>query len=47
MSDKVCDEIAYPLSNLNGATVEVWKWISNFIKHILMGVTTYPCWDLS
>ena len=24
------DEIIYPFPNLNGATVEVWEWISNF-----------------
>ena len=28
---KVCDEITYPIPNFNGATVEVWEWISNFI----------------
>ena len=30
---KVCDEIIYPLPNFNGATVEVWEWISNLILH--------------
>ena len=29
MPHKVCDEIAYPLPNFNGATVKVWKWTSN------------------
>ena len=27
------DEITYPFLNFNGATVEVWNWISNFISH--------------
>ena len=26
---KVCDEIIYPFTNFNGATIEVWEWISN------------------
>ena len=26
------DEITYPFSNFNGATVEVWEWINNFIR---------------
>ena len=30
---KVWDEITYPFPNFNGATVEVWDWISNFIPH--------------
>ena len=30
---KMCDEITYPFPNFNGCTVEVWKWISNFIPH--------------
>ena len=25
--------ITYPFPNFNGATVEVWEWISNFISH--------------
>ena len=29
------DEITYPFLNVNGATVEVWEWISNFIPHLL------------
>ena len=28
----MCDEITYPFINLNGATVEVKEWISNFIS---------------
>ena len=44
---KMWDEINYPFLNFNGATVEVWEWISNFIPHITGHVITYPCWDLS
>ena len=25
--------ITYPFPNLNGCTVQVWEWISNFIPH--------------
>ena len=44
---KMWDEINYPFLNFNGATVEVWEWISNFIPHITGHLITYPCWDLS
>ena len=27
------------------ATVEVWKWLSNFISHFTGYMVTYPCWD--
>ena len=47
MPGKVWDEITYPFSNFNGATVEVCKWISNFIPHFIMDVITCPCWDWS
>ena len=40
------DEITYPFSNFNCATVEVCEWMSNFIKHFTEHVVTYPCWDL-
>ena len=33
------------LPNFNGTTVEVWKWISNFIPHFIGYVLAYPCWD--
>ena len=33
MRIKMWDEIAYPFPNFNGATVEVWKCVSNFIPH--------------
>ena len=47
MPSKVCDEITYPIRNLNGAAVEDWGWISNFTQHFIMDVITYPWWDLS
>ena len=28
---KMCDENTYPSSNCNGAAVEVWEWVSDFI----------------
>ena len=34
------DEITYPFSNFNGATVEVWEWISYFIPHFTRHVIT-------
>ena len=41
----VWDEITYPFLNFNGATVEVWELISNFIPHFTEHMVTYPCWD--
>ena len=35
---KVWDEITYPFPNFNGATVEVWEWISNFIARCVLDV---------
>ena len=29
------DEITCPFPNFNGCTIEVWKWIRNFIRHFL------------
>ena len=44
------DAIIYPLPNFNGATIEVWQWISNFIPHfkwiklhIQAGIEVKPC----
>ena len=37
----VWDEITDPSPNFNGATVEVWEWISNFIPHFTGYVITY------
>ena len=45
MPCNVWDEITYPFLNFNGCTVEVQEWISNFIPHFIMDVTTYPRWD--
>ena len=33
-------EITYPFPNFNGATVEVWKWIGNFISYFSVYVIT-------
>ena len=41
------DEIAYAFRNFNGAAVEVWEWIGNFIPHFSEHMITYPCWDYS
>ena len=40
MLSKVWDEITYSFSNFNGATVEVWEWISNLISDITVHVVT-------
>ena len=40
---KVWDEITYPFPNFNGAAVEVWEWLSNFIPHFTRYVITYSC----
>ena len=45
MPTKVWNKITYPFQDFNDATVEVWKWIRNFIPHLIMDVITYPCWD--
>ena len=42
---KVWDEFTYPFPNFNGATVEVWEWISNFVPRVIIGVINYSCWD--
>ena len=38
----VLEEITYPFSNFKNCTVEVWKWISDFILHIIFNVITDP-----
>ena len=38
------DEIIYPFLNFNGATIEVYEWISKFIPYFTGHVITYP-WD--
>ena len=47
---KMWDEITYPFLNFNGATVEVWEWMNNFIPHfsgmwllIHSGIKAKPC----
>ena len=42
MTNKVWDEITYPFPNFNGAAVEVWEWMSNFIT-LHWPAITYPC----
>ena len=39
---KVWDEITYRFTTVNGAAVEVWKWINNFIPHLTGHVLSYP-----
>ena len=34
MPNKVLYEIEYPFPKFNGATVEVWELISNFMPHL-------------
>ena len=43
VSSKVWDEITYAFPNFNGATIEVWEWISNSTSHFIMDLITYPC----
>ena len=44
MPSKMWDDNTYPFSNLNGCTIEIWKWIRNFIPHFIKDIITYPCW---
>ena len=37
------DDITYPFPNHNGATVEVWQWLSEFIPRFTEHVIIYPC----
>ena len=34
-------ETTYPFPNFNGATVEAWEWINNFISHFTIDVYNY------
>ena len=45
MLSKIWSEINYPVPNFHGFNVEVWEWISNFIAHFTMDVSTCPCSD--
>ena len=49
MLSEVWDEITYlfEFPNFNGATVEVWEWMSNFIPLFIMDVIINSCWDSS
>ena len=48
MPNEVWGETSYlSIPKINGCTVEVWDWISNFIPHFIMGVITYPYCDQS
>ena len=38
MPSRVQDEMTFLFPNLNGCTFEIWKWISNFIPHLIMHV---------
>ena len=48
---KVWDEITYPFQNFNGAVVEFWEWIGNYIPHFIgnviihihAGIKVNPC----
>ena len=31
----------------NGTAAEVKEWMSDFIPHFMVHITTYPCWDWS
>ena len=41
------EEISYQSPNFNGATVEVWEWISGFTPHFIKYVITFPCRESS
>ena len=38
---ELCDEITYPLLNINSGAVDVWEWISNSIQRFIMHEITY------
>ena len=43
MSNKLWDEITYSFINVNGGSVEICGWMSNFISHIIMDAITNSC----
>ena len=47
MLSNLWDEITFPFSNFNGATVDVLKWISNFSPHFIMVMIIYSSCDWS
>ena len=40
MPSKVWGQVNHPFPNFNCATVEVWEWISNFISHFIMDISS-------
>ena len=42
MCSNVWGEIIYLFPNLNGFTIEVWEWVSNFTPQFIIDVITYP-----
>ena len=42
---RVCDEITYLFPDLNGAAIEVWEWISNFITCMICNYIHYIVCD--
>ena len=45
--DKVRDEATYPFPKFNGATINVYQGMNNFIPHFTDHVIAYPWWNLS
>ena len=44
-SVKLTPHQTFRFPNFNGATVEVWEWISNFTTPFKMDVIIHPCWN--
>ena len=42
---KMWNEITYPFPNFNGATIELWEWVNNFIPHFTGHINTCPFCD--
>ena len=42
---KLWGDFTYPFPNFNGAPGGVWKWISNFIPHLIGHAISYTCCD--
>ena len=40
---EISDQIIYPFPNFNGAAVEVWEWMSNFVSHFMLDVLNTLC----
>ena len=41
MASKMWGKITYAFPNFNGAAVEVWGWIRNFVPYFVMDVITF------